>query len=244
MIAQRKKVCSLMVASSLVLVGSVRADVGDPQIGTDAPWYPGELACSTFERLFAAQAEQYGRTIGVAPQTDEDKVLASWFWRNTHYAHGEEGAENLWGTGFAKGDLRTREYWTGLFAHGFGLCGTTHSQWTAEMEALLGHGRGRGVGVDAHNSFEVFLTGGAYGAGKWALLDHDLSTVVFDPRGDALLSIAETRDDLDRLIARTSRPDRQHGGPICGLAAGDGRASRRFDVAESLPGYAGAPPMV
>ena len=55
------------------------------------------------------------------------------------------------------------------------------------MEALLGHGRGRGVGVDGHNSFEVFLTGGPYGDGKWALLDHDISTVVFDPDGGSLL---------------------------------------------------------
>ena len=48
------------------------------------------------------------------------------------------------------------------------------------MEQLLGHARGRSVGVDGHSSFEVFLTGGPYGAGKWVLLDHDLSTVVFN----------------------------------------------------------------
>ena len=124
----------------------------DPQIKTDHPWYPGELAMSTFERLFATQAELYKRVVGKAPETDEEKALASWFWRNTHYWHGTEGHEDLWGKGFeAGGDLRTREYWTGLFAHGYGLCGTTHSQWTAEMEYLLGHGRGRGVGVQGHN---------------------------------------------------------------------------------------------
>src|SRR5215218_10265933 len=91
------------------LLGTVRADagVGDPQIGTDHPWYPGELACSTFERLFASQAEQYRRMGGNTPTTDEEKALASWAWRNTHFAHGEEGAEDLWGTGFTKGDLRT-----------------------------------------------------------------------------------------------------------------------------------------
>jgi len=58
---------------------------------------------------------------------------------------------------------RTREYWTGLFAHGFGLCGTTHSQWIAEFEARFGHNRARGVGVEGHNSFEVLLAGGKYG---------------------------------------------------------------------------------
>src|SRR5256885_2337511 len=44
-----------------------RADVGDPQIRTDHPWYPGELACSTFERLFATEAEQYEHVTGTKP---------------------------------------------------------------------------------------------------------------------------------------------------------------------------------
>src|ERR1700710_2767696 len=101
---------------------SASAATGDPQVKTDHPWYPGELACSTFERLFATQAEAFERVTGTRPATDEQKALASWLWRNAHYAHGEEGAENLWGDGFTRGpDLRTREYWTGLFAHGFGL---------------------------------------------------------------------------------------------------------------------------
>src|SRR5262249_53089047 len=125
----------------------------------------------------------------------------------THYYHAEEGAEDLWGQGFTKGgDLRTREYWTGLFAHGFGLCGTTHSQWIAEAHALLGPGRGRGVGCAGHNAFEVFLTGGPYGDGKWVLLDHDLSTVVYDPDGKALLSMAEIHKDWKRLTDRDFAP--------------------------------------
>src|SRR5205085_2227556 len=142
----------------LLAAGPASAGVGDPQVRTDHPWYPGELACSTFERLAATEAEVYERVTGTKPTTDEQKALAAWLWRNTHYAHGEEGAADLWGKGFSDGgDLRNREYWTGLFAHGFGLCGTTHSQWVAEMESLLGHGRGRAVGLDGHNSFEVFL---------------------------------------------------------------------------------------
>src|SRR5687768_2787298 len=136
------------LAAVIALPSVASAGVGDPQIRTDHPWYPGELACSTFERLQTTQASVYQRVTGRAVQTDEDKALASWLWRNTHYAHGEEGAENLWGKGFTGGgDLRAREYWTGLVAHGFGLCGTTHSQWIAEMDALFGHNRGRGVGV-------------------------------------------------------------------------------------------------
>src|SRR5437667_5916783 len=153
------KRCLAAVMMFTLFTVEARADVGDPQVRTAHPWYPGELACSTFERLFAAQAEQYERVTGVKPGTDEQKALAAWLWRNTHYAHGEEGTEDLWGQGFTKGsDLRNREYWTGLFAHGFGLCGTTHSQWVAEMEALFGHNRGRGVGVNGHHSVEVFRT--------------------------------------------------------------------------------------
>src|SRR3954454_3381547 len=93
----------------LLCAGAALADVGDPQIRTDHPWYPGELACSTFERLFATEAEQYERATGAKPMSDEQRALAAWFWRNTHYAHGEEGTEDLWGSGFTKGDLRTRD---------------------------------------------------------------------------------------------------------------------------------------
>src|SRR5215212_2997372 len=223
----------------------VSAEIGDPQLATDHPFYPGELAISTFDRLFSTQADQYRRVTNIIPQSDEEKALSAWFFRNTHYAHGEEGAEDTWGAGFGKGgDTRAREYWTGLFAHGFGLCGTTHSQWTAEMEYLLGHGRRRGVGVEGHNSFEVFLKGGAYGEGRWALLDHDISTVVFDSAGSRLLSIPEVKADLKHLTDRAYMPEKQHGWLVCGLAAGDGSVYKRYDVAEYLPGYAGPPPIV
>jgi hypothetical protein len=60
---------------------------GGPQVRTDHPWYPGEMACSIFDRLFATQAESDHRVAGVEPRTDEQKALASWFWRNTHYYH-------------------------------------------------------------------------------------------------------------------------------------------------------------
>ncbi|HKB05833.1 MAG TPA: hypothetical protein VKD90_26795 [Gemmataceae bacterium] len=229
----------------LLLPAAARAGVGDPQVGTDHPWYPGELACSTFDRLFATQAAVYQRVTSRDCTTDEDKALAAWLWRNTHYWHGEEGAEDLWGQGFAKGqDVRTREYWTGLFAHGFGLCGTTHCQWVAEMEARLGHGRGRAVGAAGHSAFEVFLKGGIYGDGKWVLLDHDLSTVVFDPAGRRLLGMREITPDWKRLTDRTYKAERQRGWLICGLHPNDNASYAEFAVAEYLAGYAGPPPMV
>jgi hypothetical protein len=230
----------------LAFVSSSRAEVGDAQIRTDHPWYPGELAFSTFDRLFATQAKAYERSTGVRVESDEQKALASWYWRNTHYWHGEAGRRDLWGEGLGKGkDRRLREYWNGLFGYGFGLCGTTHSQWTAEFEHLLGHGRSRGVGAAGHNAFEVFLQGGAYGEkGKWALLDHDLSTVIFNQAGDRLLGLGELQNDVGRWIRRDYLPERQRGWLVCGLHPSDGNSYRKYAVAEYLAGYAGPPPMV
>src|SRR5262249_56813356 len=94
----------LIAAAMLVIPFSpmpVRADVGDPQIRTDHPWYAGELACSTFARLFATQAEDHRRVAGITPTTDEQKALASWFWRNTHYYHAMDCRQDLFGKGFA-----------------------------------------------------------------------------------------------------------------------------------------------
>lgn len=220
------------------------AGVGDPQVKTDHPWYPGELACSTFDRLAETQATVYERLVGHPPESDEERVLAAWIWRNTHYAHGEQGAQNLWGGGFQDGDTTTREYWTGLFAHGFGLCGTTHAQWTAELNSLLGPGRSRTVGVVGHNSCEVFLKGGPYGNGRWALLDHDISTVVFDPSGERLLSIEEISRDLHRLTNPKFHPERQYDWPLGGLHPDDPLAFAEFNVVEHYPGYAGPPPRI
>ena len=79
------------VVAVLVAAGTARCEVGDPQIRTDHPWYPGELAMSTFQRLFATQAAAYQRATGDSVETEQQKALASWFWRNTHYWHGEAG---------------------------------------------------------------------------------------------------------------------------------------------------------
>jgi hypothetical protein len=228
-----------------LLASSVYSSSGDPQVKTNHPWYPGELSCSNFERLFKTQAELYTRVTGRSIENDEDKALAAWYWRNLNYAHGEEGAGDYWDMGFRKGgDSRTREYWKGLFADGFGLCGTTHSQWTVELQALLGNGRARGVGVTGHNSFEVYLTGGPYGKGQWALFDHDVSTVIFSPDGSRLLSIEEVKKDLNTLKNPNFKPERQRGWRVAGLADEDCATYSEFNCAEYMPGYAGPTPML
>ena len=229
----------------LLLASLLAADNGDPQVKTDHPWYPGELAFSTFERLFATEAELYKRITGRDVQTDEDKALAALLFRLTHYWHGEEGTQNYWGKGFTQGgDLWTRDYWTGLFAHGYGLCGTTHCQWSAEMTKLLGPGRGRAFGCVGHSSFEVFLKGGAYGDGKWVLLDHDISTVVFNKEGNALLSIPEIQQNLKELTNPSFMPERQRGWPMCSYSKEAGSAYAQYNGAGTHEGYAGPPPIV
>jgi hypothetical protein len=219
------------------------AGVGDPQLMTQHPWYPGELALSSFERLAKTQARVYRRVTGKGVESDQDKVLAAWLWRNTHFAHGEEGKGDYFDQGFGKSDWN-REYWHGLFAHGFGLCGTSHAQWTAEMEYLLGPCRGRAVGVTGHNSFEVWLTGGAYGTGRWALLDHDVSTVIFDEGGTRLLGIREVKERLKTLKDPTYKPERQQGWRVAGLHDSDAGAFSSYRVAEYRAGYAGPRPIV
>jgi hypothetical protein len=148
------------VAAVVALAGvPARADVGDPRVGTDHPWYSGELDCSTFERLFAHQAEHYGRVTGVTPGT-------------------EDGRQDL------------------------------------------------------------------FGKGKWVLLDHDISTVIFGAKGTRLLSIPEINADLS-LAHRRYLPQRQRGWLVSGLHPTDAPGVyTRYDSAAYLPGYTGLPPAV
>ena len=222
----------------------LHGDVGDPQIKTDHPWYPGELAMSTFPRLAATQAAVYQRVTGREVESDEDKALASWYWRNLHYAHCQEGVGDYFDNGFAAGQWN-REYWHGLFAHGMSLCGTTHCQWTAEMRELLGHCRSRCTGVTGHNSFEVLLQGGPYGEGSWALLDHDVSTVIFGKDERRLLSIDEVRRMSKQIRDNDFFPDRQRGWRIAGLHEKDVvDLYDDYSTTAYLAGYAGPPPTV
>ena len=232
-----------LIVASMALARTSFAAVGDPQLKTDDPWYPGELSCSTFPRLFKTEAQLYSHVIGREVKTDEDKVLAAWYWRNLNYWHGEEGQKECFSGKF--GGDKGREYWTGLFADGFALCGTTHAQWCGEMEALLGHCRSRVAGVNGHNSFEVYLTGGAYGSGRWALLDHDISTIIYDRQGQRLLGLDEIVPNVNDLANPAFDPTREHGWHLSGLHDDDARGVyTTLNTDEYLAGYAGAPPIV
>ncbi len=228
-----------------VIASSSFAANGDPQVSTDHPWYSGELTCSTWERLFANQSQIYKRVKGTDPKTDEERALGSWMWRNYHYWHGEEGVEDLWSAGWNNGGaVESRDYWKGLFADGFGLCFSSHEQWIAEMNVLLGHCRSRGAMVTGHHSFEVWLTGGEYKDGSWALLDHDISSVIFDIAGRKLLSIQEIQKDLDKLIDPQFQPERQKGWPMSPYSAKHCAGYAVYSGQAPLSGYASNPPLV
>jgi hypothetical protein len=247
----------------------------EPQVKTDHPWFPGELSCSTFERLFATQAALYERVTGRKTDNDEDKALASWYWRNLNYYHLLDPKEPTFAgaerPGMCPRGEAVRDYWTGLFGYGFGLCGMNHSQWTAEMEYLLGHCRGRTVGVAHHNAFEAFLKDPQYGPqGDWASLDSDLSSVVFDdpvnPRRLRSLWDMAFKDPPPGRTPRTSAeqeamfdnegaPAANRGWMISGLHYPSGKPADATDsdlmhvykdvrVVEVLSGYAGVPPLV
>jgi len=229
----------LLIGLSMAIATASFAGVGDPQIRTDHPWYPGELSCSTFERLFRTQADLYKRVTGRPVESDEDKALAAWYWRNLHYFHCTAGKEDLWDKGLEQGE-EGREYWSGLVGFGYGLCYTTHHQWHGELLRLLGPGRARSVGVPGHTSFEAYLTGGPYGEGQWVLLDHDISTVVFTPDGARMLGVTDIQRDLGAI----QRSDPRRGFIPGGLHPDDPQVFKRIDWVGYMTGYAGPPPLV
>lgn len=215
--------------------------VGDPQLMSDHPYWQGELSCSTFDRLFKSQAELYTRVTGRKTDQEEDKALASWYWRNTHYFH----CTSLPLPDVLKkgGPEFEREYWNSLFSFGHGMCQENHAQYTAEMEYLLGHARARSMMVQGHTSFEAFITGGAYSTGKWVLLDSDITTVCFDKEQKMLMNIEELAAS-DRAAYLTNRPAKDNRGWLPELYPGDGEGYRKTLAYAPLSGYAGAPPMV
>ncbi|MFQ6048141.1 MAG: hypothetical protein ACE5K7_02125, partial [Phycisphaerae bacterium] len=226
------------------------AAVGDPQIMTDHPWFPGELSCSTVQRVIQAGYVQYRRVTGRDPVTDQDKALAAWYWRNTHFWHTEDARLDYWGSGFRDGqgptggDLFPREFWLGLFSQGSSLCGAAHAQFSALMQEILGPGTARVVGVVGHNSHEVWLTGPAYGKGRWAILDSDICCVVFDEQGRRLCSLTDVIAN-PRLLDPAYKPARQHGWPVSGISADNAASSlKKFRTAEYNAGYFGAPPLL
>ncbi|KKL70886.1 hypothetical protein LCGC14_2100420, partial [marine sediment metagenome] len=159
-----------------------------------------------------------------------------------YYFHCTIGASDLYDAGLTAKvpDNLNRDYWSGMFGYGYGLCFTTHHQWHGEMAKLLGPCRSRTAGVPGHTTFEVWLTGGPYGEGRWALLDHDISTVIFTPDGKRLLGLAEVARDMSSI----KKSSKQRGWLVGGLHPSDPGVYKRVKWVGYATGYAVAPPMV
>ena len=228
-----------------LLTTALHGGVGDPQIGTDHPWYPGELACSTFERLFATQAELYERVTG--SEAGHRRAEGSGRLAVAEHAlcHGEEGAEDLWGKGFNKGgDPRTREYWTGLFATA-SACAAPRTpsgspRWRRCSATTAAAGRRRRAQFLRGLPDRRSLRRGQVGAARSRPFDVSSSTRT----AQRCSQLRRCSGDWKRLTDRGHAPERQHGWPVCGLHPDDRNAFSEYNVAEYLAGYAGPPPMV
>ena len=180
------------------------------------------------------------------PTTDEQKALAAWLWRNTHYFHGEEGTEDLWGKGFTKGadhaqprilDRPVRPRLRPVRHHAFAV---GRRDGGAVRPQSRPRRRRRRPQLLSRSSSPAAPTARANGSCSITTSPPSSST----SDGSALLSIAEVQRDWKHLTDRDFKPERQHGWLVCGLHPDDGGAYQEYDVAEYLAGYAGPPPMV
>jgi hypothetical protein len=73
---------------------------------------------------------------------------------------------------------------------------------------------------------------------------HDISTVVFNKEGTALLSIPEIQRNLKELTDPSFMPERQRGWPMCSYFKEAGKAYAEYSSAGTHEGYAGPPPIV
>jgi len=236
-----KWIALVLFCAAHVETFAASSGVGDPQMMTDHPFWQGELSCSNFARLIKNQSDLFSRVTGRKTDNDEGKALASWYWRNTHYFH----CTMLPEPDILKKDQHefARDYWTGLFSFGHGMCQENHSQYTAELEYVLGHARARAMMVQGHTSFEVFIAGGVYGQGKWVLLDSDITTVCFDREQKAMMNIEElAKSDLKSYL--TNRLAKDNRGWLPELCPGDGGGYSQTKGYAPLSGYAGVPPII
>jgi len=194
---------ALLGSSALSLAG-----VGNPQIRTDHPLYPGELAYSTPERLAkSALNTKWGLGLG---DSQRDLALRFWLWRITHTIH--DYSPRIWtpiheyfrrkfsthskehpirpdptSESFAAADV-DRDAMRWQFSYGYGLCGTLHAVIGPQIDAiakLLGQDwRSRIVGIPGDANHEIYFDG------SWRAFDVNALTLIFssdDPKTAELL---------------------------------------------------------
>jgi hypothetical protein len=189
------------------------AAVGNPQVRTDHPIYPGELAYSTQERLARSIIDSGDWGLGLG-DSERDVALKFFLWRITHTIHdysptswtplhsyyrakfGEHSKSHP-----IRPDSRAEMYaaddidndamrWQ--FSYGYALCGTLHGviepQIRAIGQALGKDWRSRRVGIPGDSNHEIYF------GGKWRAFDVNAMTLLFssdDPKTAELLPFRE-----------------------------------------------------
>lgn len=164
----------LVLLGMLAAATAAAAQVGDPQLETDDPFYPGEGAMSTPSRAVNHALRIPRGALGSA--SNRDKLIRLFLWRAEHYAHLYSPAVyNLPGVQpdpSADNPLMTDyDAMRALFSYAWGLCGTNHAQMRPFVEALGWTDRRRALVGDT--GYEVFVDGG------WRYVNTDQYTLHF-----------------------------------------------------------------
>ncbi len=193
-------------------LGAARAAVGDPQIRTDHPLYPGELAYSTLDRFAESIIGSGDWGLGLG-SSERDVALKLWLWKITHTLH--DYTPKLWTPLHEylreKYKTHTAEHptrpdpllpprlssedqdslrWT--FSFGYALCTTQHGNIGPQIRAIgqaLGKDwRSRSVDIPGDTNHEIY-----YG-GKWRVFDVNGCTLLFgssDAKDAELMSFGD-----------------------------------------------------
>ena len=189
------------VLAGMLLVSScatAMAGVGDPQIRTDHPLYPGELAYSTQERFARSIIDSGDWGLGLG-NSERDVALKLWLWKITHTLHDYTPATWTPLHDYNRATFKTHsvehsvrpdpaiESFSALdqdqdclrwqFSYGYALCGTLHGVIEPQIEAIgkaLGKDwRSRRVGIPGDNNHEIYF------GGKWHLFDVNAATLLW-----------------------------------------------------------------
>jgi hypothetical protein len=187
------------LVAAVVLLGSspAGAGVGNPQIRTDHPLYPGELAYSTMDRFARSIIDSGDLGMGLG-NSERDVALRLWLWKITHTLHDytpklwtplHEYCRTKFKTHTAEHPVRPDPLmppalsdedqdslrWT--FSFGYALCTTQHSnigpQIHAIGEALGKDWRSRWVEIPGDSNHEIYF------GGKWRAFDVNAGTLLF-----------------------------------------------------------------
>jgi hypothetical protein len=204
----------LQLGGVLILLGvsQALAGVGNPQIRTDHPLYPGELAYSTMDRFAQSIIHSGDWGLGLG-DSERDVALKLWLWKITHTLH--DYTPKLWTPlhDYNRARFRTHSRqnpirpdpmnppsiadedqdslrWT--FSFGYALCSTLHGNLGPQIRAIgqaLGKDwRSRCVEIPGDTNHEIYFDG------RWRVFDVNAATLLWssnDPKTAELLGFKD-----------------------------------------------------